>query len=175
RLPFRGARAARAAATRVDHLADLRQVNRHAADRRGRVDLVPAQRRIAEVDVQRRREVLGLEHRVHRGSGRVRRLDDGGNIRRYSAAVGRRAGVLERRVLPQPGAGVADPARRCAAGDDALAVLVLPEAHRQGAGLGRPADLDRLAGRLTGLDDRGRVRVLDAVERWYVDRVRVGV
>src|SRR5262249_55654447 len=138
-------------------------------------DLVAAEGWIAEVHIERRRQHLRLQHGVHRGSGRVCRLDDVRDIGRDLVARGRRAKVLERRVLPQPGTGVADAARRCAAGDDALAVLVLPEAHRQGAGLGWPADLDRLAGRLTGLDDLGRVRVLDAVEGRHVDRARVGI
>ena len=48
----------------------------------GAFDLIASERRITEVHVQRRRQHLRLEHRVHRRTRGVRGLDDAVHIGR---------------------------------------------------------------------------------------------
>jgi hypothetical protein len=132
---------------------DVRQVDRDRTDGHGGADLVAAERRIAEVDVECRRQHLSLQHRVHRRSRlRSPRPDDAADVR------GERTGRAEERLEP---AQIRQQRRLIRPADDRLAVLVLPEADRQRTGV-RSADHDRPARALPGSGDRGRVRIRDA-------------
>src|SRR5262245_30727565 len=140
---------------RSNRLVDLGQVDRDTGHRRRRVDLVAAQGRIAEIHVQGRGQHLGLQHGIHRRATGVRRVDDSGDVSCDLRARGSRAQILERRVLSEPGSGFAHSAYRSATSNDGLTILVLPETYCQRASSSWTADLNRLAGTLTGLNNGG--------------------
>src|SRR5204863_641968 len=109
--------------------AHLSEINLHSTERRWSIDLIAAEAggRAAEVHIQSCREHLPFEHRVHRGTARVCRFDEIRHVRADLSTGRRCAQILERIVRPQVDARVAYSTSRCAASDDPLAVLVLPE------------------------------------------------